>query len=863
MWLFTLLTFWQINFARSVPFTHPHLAKHQAEKTYPELAKRGGYQEGYLPLSVIANPYREGYLPVAVITSSNPTGTVQILPSAVSLTPDIGTVVSSLETEGRSNVAPFPTDPIPSPTSLLVPIEPAMESSSTPTMAEAAASSDIFRHPIATNAPSPKFEERKDHPVPRLGVTGNGPHQTNKFYANFFLGNQNAPTYLHPYSVAWAKGQGATSSWGLSVSHIEAGQRVYGETSRDTGAAKYFLNPVGIQSLCLSAMELGSSSALTVDAIEAQSVNVNLLDKDKGQPLITFPLIQGLAFVTAIYHGSTPAISTGVFFKTVTKSTKGPKQGVTKYTLYLEDGKVWHLYAYSDKGESFDLQVINNAHAKAAKPYHGIIQVIKDPGNAESLIDDASGTYPTGVTLSGTSSGTKGTYTFKYRKAGVFNGKLMMYALPHHIDSFDTETHNAATKIQLQTTTKGMATAVIADSWTMVEPNMPVSMGFAPWDPVTGSKATVKSNLINEILPIALKEISQDAGQQSDQNSMYFGGKALAKFAHLCYAVHDLLHNQKLAQTGLANLKAAFSRFAENKQQFPLYYESAWGGIVSSATYLTGNSGADFGNTFYNDHHFHYGYFILAAAIIGKLDPAWLTQANVDYVNTLVRDIANPSSADKFFPVYRNFDWYHGHSWAHGLYETLDGKDQESSSEDAMHAYAIKMWGNTIKDGNMEARGNLMLAIITRSLSQYYLYTSDNKVQPSNFIGNRVAGILFENKCDHTTYFGANIEYIQGIHMIPLLPSSKLTRAPKFVQQEWETYFDKGRANKVEGGWRGILYGNLATVDPKTAWEFFTARNFDPSWLDGGASLTWYQAYTAGKLSELLLDTHTPIAQWD
>lgn len=392
-------------------------------------------------------------------------------------------------------------------------------------MAESAASSDIFRHPIATGAPSAKFEERKDHPVPRLGVTGNGPHHTNKFYANFYLGNQSAPTYLHPYSVAWARGQGATPSWGLSVSHIEAGQRVYGETSRDTGAAKYFLNPVGIQSLSLSAMELGASSALTVDAIEAQSVNVNLLDKDKGKTLVTFPLVQGMAFVTAIYYGSTPAISTGVFFKTVTKSTKGPKPGVTKYTIYLEDGKVWHVYAYSEQGDSFDLQVINNSHAKAKTPFNGIIQVIKDPGSAEGLIDEASGAYPTGVTLSGTSSGTKGTYTFMYKKAGVFNGKLMMYALPHHVDSFDTETHNAVTKIQLQTTTKGMATAVIADSWTMVEPNMPVSMGFAPWDPVTGSKASVKSNLINEILPIALKEISQDVEQQSNQNSMYFSGK--------------------------------------------------------------------------------------------------------------------------------------------------------------------------------------------------------------------------------------------------------------------------------------------------------------------------------------------------
>lgn len=105
-----------------------------------------------------------------------------------------------------------------------------------------------------------------------------------------------------------------------------------------------------------------------------------------------------------------------------------------------------------------------------------------------------------------------------------------------------------------------------------------------------------------------------------------------------------------------------------------LTYKAAWGGLVSSATYLTGNDGADFGNTFYNDHHFHYGYFIFAAAVIGYLDPSWLTKENVDFVNALVRDIANPSKEDKYFPEFRNFDWFHGHSWAHGLYDTLDGK---------------------------------------------------------------------------------------------------------------------------------------------------------------------------------------------
>ncbi len=111
-----------------------------------------------------------------------------------------------------------------------------------------------------------------------------------------------------------------------------------------------------------------------------------------------------------------------------------------------------------------------------------------------------------------------------------------------------------------------------------------------------------------------------------------------------------------------------------------------------------------------------------------------------------------------------------------------------------------------------------------------------------------MAGILFENKCDHTTFFGNNIEWIQGIHMIPLLPPSTVVRPADFVRQEWDTYFSSGRADKIDPAWRGIIYGNYATVDPHAAWEFFNRKDFDPSWLDGGASLTWYMAYAAGEL---------------
>ena len=59
-----------------------------------------------------------------------------------------------------------------------------------------------------------------------------------------------------------------------------------------------------------------------------------------------------------------------------------------------------------------------------------------------------------------------------------------------------------------------------------------------------------------------------------------------------------------------------------------------------------------------------------------------------------------------------------------------------------MFAYAVKMWGKTIGDASMEARGNLMLGVLRRSLHNYFLLESDNKNHVPNFVPNKVTGIV-------------------------------------------------------------------------------------------------------------------------
>lgn len=343
--------------------------------------------------------------------------------------------------------------------------------------------------------------------------------------------------------------------------------------------------------------------SLTTDKLTAFSVNANLIAGGTTNPAVTIPLVQGMGFVTAIYHDVTPHIHSNVLFQKAV-ALDSPKTGVAKYKIVLDDDTTWLLYATSANGAGFALNFTSNTRLVATAPFAGTIQVAKNPGDVatqEALYDSCAGAYAMTASLSGSVNGASGSYSLSWAKSG--NGaSLMMFALPHHIESMGGVMIAGKTAIQLQTTTKGLATAVIGDSWTFEENDLPVTIGFAPWSPDTGSATAIPFNAQTAISAASLGELSQDMAAQSNLTSMYYSGKALSKFATAIYAVHDLAGNASLANAGLTKLKDAYARFTSNNQVYPLVYESQWGGIVSTATYVTGDSGDDFGNTYYNDH---------------------------------------------------------------------------------------------------------------------------------------------------------------------------------------------------------------------------------------------------------------------
>lgn len=284
--------------------------------------------------------------------------------------------------------------------------------------------------------------------------------------------------------------------------------------------------------------------------------------------------------------------------------------------------------------------------------------------NHEYTLDTCAGAYPISCQIYGTTDHAVSRYSFIWEKGGL-PMPLLMYALTHHVTSFVPVTAACVTPIKMRTITKGMATAVQADQWIMEE-KVPLDIGFAPYHLQRGSIRTLSPETKSMITPIAARELEQDFHAQCCLNSIYFSGKGLAKFAMIIWVLHDMIGNPELVEKGMRKLKEVFAVFVENRQQNPLVFDETWKGVISTAG-LSGDPGQDFGNSFYNDHHFHYGYFLYAAAVIGYIDPAWLTIGRSKaWVNMLTRDFANPS-VDDFFPFSRSFDWYAGHSWVSKL----------------------------------------------------------------------------------------------------------------------------------------------------------------------------------------------------
>ncbi|KAG0316234.1 hypothetical protein BGZ97_007184 [Linnemannia gamsii] len=684
---------------------------------------------------------------------------------------------------------------------------------------------DSVLQPISTDPPLPLFKERI-HPVKPMRVRvedQSKPQPTNKFYGNLMLGDSHSPIWTHPYGLRWDR-IGKTQH-GLSISHVDDSSKAFGP-------------PEDIDVSGSGQTKLDEQHEMTVGNFEEFSCAVELTPAseralEKREPptsVLRIPIVRGMVFISALYRNLTPQFYSNAVIRTLELDPRPMADGCVKYRFLLENGVTWLLYAKPDRSMDGPLRLEMHGQGLVVATsgrFMGLVQIAKLPvgkeDETEKVYDQAMGVRTGG-------------YRIDWKLAGDTTRQFIHFTLPHHRDILTDK--NMPTALVLPSTTKGKMVAYTGSSWHLSEPHR-LPLGFLP----DGWENIVSPEQLAAIKTQAQRDIARDFDEETNMESMYFAGKGLAKFALLCLVVKDVLHETDDVQRScLDKLENAFARFMENRQLFPLVYDTVWQGIVTSQGWYHGAL-CDFGNAWYNDHHYHYGYFIHAGAIIRHLDPDWRSDELTAYVDTLWRDVANASADDKYFPRFRAFDWFMGHSWSQGIFVSLDGKDEESTSEDINLYYAMALWGRVSNRPEMDRMGEMMLTIARRSIKAYFLMENDNVNHPRAFLGNKVTGILFENKVDHTTYFSPRLECIQGIQMIPATPALPLIRSEVFVRQEWEGIL-QARVDEIEDGWKSILMMNYGTLDKAGAWKYF-AESEQPVPLDDGMTLTWAMFYVA------------------
>lgn len=249
---------------------------------------------------------------------------------------------------------------------------------------------------------------------------------------------------------------------------------------------------------------------------------------------------------------------------------------------------------------------------------------------------------------------------------------------------------------------------------------------------------------------------------------------------------------------------------------FMFYYHEPWNTMLG---YPAGH-GQD---TNMNDHNFHWGYFIRAAAFVARYDRSWLDgwQGMIDL---LVRDVASADRQDPMFPYLRSFSPYAGHCWANGTASLSLGNDQESTSEAMQFNTALMLWADVT--GNSELRDLAVYLYVTElsAIEQYWFDVDDTNLEPG--FTSALASRVFGNAYDNENFWGGGMAGSYGIQIYPVHAGSfYLYNRPEYHARLWEAMCQETQILADDSNpniWYDTWLRYLAMSDPIKALDLYS-----------------------------------------
>lgn len=651
------------------------------------------------------------------------------------------------------------------------------------------------------------------------------PYPTGAFWTNLAIKNGEGPIAVYPYGVK-------ALDVGFQVSY---------------GAFRRAVSPEAIYDIFMYDLQIASTQTYLSRAVESyDNVSVTMTYKTANNGKYKAFLVKSSPFVTIYYENATPLISAGLM-KILSVDAKVMKDSTgTQYLVTLGNYEKWLVYCSESVVFSWKENTLT-----AAAPIKGVVRIavlpIQNFEAAFNLLVSYAPRYPTGgaMAISYPAPG-QAAVTITYNTVGT--GQLLMLALPHQVPLLPAtlvesiESKKAQSVLTPLWCIKGKLKPVVGDTFRLTY-NL-VNVG---WYYTLQEKLTITQ--LEEIAKYLFYETKTPTTTAPD---IYAFGKQVGRMSRLAL-IADALGITDARQQAISNLEQWIIPWLQGMNSEPLVYDKVYGGLVS-AQGLT-DMVADFGAGWYNDHHFQFGYFVNAIAVMAKLDLPFY-EANKAALDTFVRDICNPDATDLDFPYVRHKDFFDGHSWASGIFQQGNGKGQESSSEAVNAYYGAYLFGSAIGNLELQRFAQLMLTMEIQA-TQTYWHIKNDDLYDSVFASMKMVGNIGALDVTASTWFGDDVEFVHGINMMPLSPVTAVLFDMSYVQQQFPVLASRVKstpilqpqcsanaqckAQNLDGNccptndgvmlgccvagssvmdeWRAYTLADLAILDKETAWN--------------------------------------------
>ena len=329
--------------------------------------------------------------------------------------------------------------------------------------------------------------------------------------------------------------------------------------------------------------------------------------------------------------------------------------------------------------------------------------------------------------------------------------------------------------------------------------------------------------------PYNRERMKQMIADYADKGSFgadtYWGGKGLTQMALYMTFAYEMGETElfEKCRQRLKDVMVNWLTYTPGENNFFFARYQRWGALIGYDTSYDSDT--------FNDHHFHYGYYTYAGALLALFDEDFCR--NYGEMLTLVaKDYANWDKSDKDFPFFRTFDPWAGHSYAGGL-GGWNGNGQESTSE------AMQGWGGMyllgVATGNKEMRDAAIFGWTaeSRGVAEYW-FDRDNENINRELYTKPYNSNLTSQGIGWWTWFSGDPVWMHSIQWMPISPCLKyLSEDLDFARRDYAQMWDKkeiggwenenanGESLGKESGLGNVVLSYLQRFDPDSAANVF------------------------------------------